>query len=171
MRYFTIHRILASSNLLILLVLVTDNFVITPKRTLEIYNYRSSVETRGSASPISSHYSYFINTKSGDQFQLPVDGEQKNLGLNEGDTFFVDISRILRRPVRILCSTQAGVLSIRTGIINNGFSGKIMIAYILLVSLIHILPWQIIKRNNLNERLIFSGSAILLVLLFFNFYQ
>lgn len=64
-----------------------------------------------------------------------------------------------------------GANTIGMGILRDGYYGKIMILYILAVSLIHLLPFQLIKRQNLNERLIFSGSTILLLLLFFFFYQ
>ena len=170
MKYLSIHRILALSNLFLLSLLVTDDFLITPKHSLQVFSYVSSAETR-SANPALSHFSYFIVSKSGKRFQIPANEEGMDHVFNNGDTFFVDISRIFNRPVKMDFPLQKGFLSIKTGILNNGFYGKIMMIYILLVSLIHVLPVQIIKRDNLNERLIFSGTAILMVLLFFYFYQ
>lgn len=56
-------------------------------------------------------------------------------------------------------------------VLNNGYWGILLALYILAVSFIHLLPWTLIRNKNLNERLIFSGSAVLVVLIFFVFYH
>ena len=171
MTYFTLHRILALINVFILLVLAADDFLLPATHVREVYDFRSSFETRGNYRYHNDHTTDYINTVSGEEFQVPANWQYSNIGLNKGDTFYVDKSLLFRQPLTLFFRWQGSYAQMKMNILNNGEWGPLLALYILIVSLIQLLPWRLIKNDNLNERFIFSGSALLLVLLFFVFYR
>jgi hypothetical protein len=170
MTYFTLHRILALINVFALLVLATDNFLLPVTPVREIYDHRSSVETRNSYRT-RGYSTDYINTVSGEEFQIPANWQNSNIGLNDGDTFYVDKSAIFRQPITLYFRWNGGFGRMKMSILNNGYWGSLLALYVLIISLIHLLPWKLIKNDNLSERFIFSGTALLIVLLFFFFYH
>jgi len=171
MTYFTLHRTLALINIFILLVLAADEFLLPPAHIREVYDFRSSFETRGNYQYHHDHTTDYINTVSGDEFQVPANWQYRNIGLNKGDTFYVDKSFLFREPLVLLFRWKGGFGLMKMNVLNNGFWGPLLALYILIVSLIQLLPWRLMRNDNLNERFIFSGTALLLVLLFFVFYR
>jgi hypothetical protein len=171
MTYFTLHRILALINIFILLLLAADEFMLPVTHVREVYDFRSSFETRGGYSYHNDHSTDYINTVSGDEFQVPANWQYSNIGLNKGDTFYVDESLLFRQPLVLFFRWKGGFGKMKMNVLNNGDWGPLLALYILIVSLIQLLPWRLIRNDNLNERFIFSGSALLLVLLFFVFYR
>jgi len=172
MTYFTLHRNLALINIFILLVLTADVLMLPRMHTQEIYDHRSTYETRNSYRPYgTSHTTDYIVTVSGRELQVPADWQDRNIGLNEGDTFSLDRSFLLRQPVTLYVHWHGGITGMPMSALNNSFLIKLLELYILVVSLIQLLPWRLVKNDNWNERLIFSGAALLVVLLFFFFYH
>lgn len=168
--YLTLHRILALVNLFILLLLVADDFWLPVKHVREIYDWRESTETRGRSS-LNHHTTEYVLTASGEKFQIPTDWENTNIGLNSGDTFYVDKSLLFRQPVTLYFHRQGSFIPIKMSVLNNNSWGVLLLIYIALVSLLQLPRRQLIKKENLNERLIFSGTALLAVMLFFFFYH
>jgi hypothetical protein len=171
MTYFTLHRILALINVFILLALAADDFMLPVSHVREVYDFRSSFETRGGYRYHNDHSTDYINTVSGDEFQVPANWQYRNIGLNKGDTFYIDKSLLFREPLTLFFRWKGGFGKMKMNVLNNGFWGPLLALYILIVSLIQLLPWRLIRNDNLNERFIFSGTALLLVLLFFVFYR
>ncbi len=169
MTYFTLHRTLAVINLAVLLVLSVDTFLLPKTSVREIYDRRYSVDAGGYR--YHNNSSDYIKAVSGDEFQVPDSWQYKNIGLNEGDTFYVERSALFGQSINMVVHWHGDYKRLTMGFLNNNFWGRLLALYILLVSLLHLLPWQLIKNDSLNERFIFSGTALLLVLLFFFFYH
>ena len=159
-----LNRILAVTNILILAIICSDAFFLPPQRTTQIFDYYSSAETKSSET--SSHWSNFIHTRSGLTLREPPNTEKF---LQPGDSFYAEKSRLFKRPLRLVYLNQTGNQQINNGSINEGGMGILLILFILIISLINTFPVTIIKRINLNERLIFSAAALLCILLLFYF--
>ena len=168
MPYLTLHRKLALSSAIILLVLLTDAVFLHPRTLQQVYNTWNSYETRTRRS--SSYDSYFIQSTSGKEYQIPVGSGVFHLYLAPGDTFYVQVSPIFRRPLAITYTWHERPYGWQMGILPTIW-GKLLVGYILAVSLVTLLPWQWTKSDNLYERLTFSGCVLLGLLLFFYFYQ
>ena len=169
MTYFTLHRTLAVINLAILLILAADTFLLPLTRVREIYDRRYSIDNNGYR--YHGHSTDYIKAVSGDEFQVPESWQYKNIGLNEGDTFDVEKSTLFRQPVDMITHRHGDYKRLTMGCLNSNFWGRLLAIYILIASLIQLLPRQLIKNDSLNEQSIFFGSALLLVLLFLFFYQ
>jgi hypothetical protein len=168
MPYLTLHRKLALVNGIILLALLTDGIFLRPHTRQEVYNTWNSYTTRGAH--YSTHESYFIQATSGKEYQIPVGSGTFELYLAPGDTFYIQVSPMFRRPRSIEYAYHGRAYSWQMGIIRTIW-GKLLVGYILAVSLVTLLPWQWTKNDDLYERVTFSGCAFLGVLLFFYLYQ
>jgi hypothetical protein len=168
--HFT-HRILALSNLFVLLVLAADAIFLPIHHIQEIYDRRYSTRTEGYRYQLQAFSTDYIKAKSGDEFQVPPNWQNRNIGLNDGDTFYVDKSILLRQPAALYFPWKGGFARMRINVLNNGYWGRLMFFYILAVSLLHLLPRQIVKNDDWNERLIFYGTGLAVVLLFYYFYH
>ena len=169
MGYFTLHRILAVVNISVLLVLFADFFLLPVTRVPEIYDRRYSIDTHGYRTR--SYSTDYIKAVSGDEVQVPANWQYSNVGMNEGDSFYLDRSFLFHQSEALHFRWQGNMVRMNLNFLNNGYWGFLLTLYILAVSFIHLLPGTPIRNKNLNERLIFAGSALLVVLVFFVFYH
>jgi hypothetical protein len=168
MPYLTLHRKAALVNCVILLVILTDGFFLKPRILQQAYSTWNSYETRGRR--YSSHESYFIQSTTGKEYQIPVGSGTFELYLAPGDTFYVRVSPIFRRPRALGYLYHGRSYGWQMGILRTIW-GKMLVGYILAVSVLTLLPWQWTTNADLYERITFSGCALLGVLLFFYIYQ
>ena len=159
-----LYRLLATTNLLIIFALLADTFIFEPRLKEELFDGYTSVETRNIDVP--SHWTNFIIAKSGIKYREPHYVKQS---LNYGDTFIVSKSFVFRRPIH-LTYFRPKISVIDCGALNEGWLGLTATIYVVIVSGIALLKKRIVAKRNLNERLIFSGTSILCVILFFYFY-
>ena len=159
------YKILAIINLVVVAVIITDTFVIKPIMKEEVFHIYTSVETR--TLRLSSHWTNFIITASGSKYQEP-----QNTGwqLQPGDKFIVAKSYIFRRPIQLIYSSKGEIKRINCGGLNENYFELMITLYVMLISLIQFFKNPIRARINLNERLIFSGSSLLCVVVFFYFF-
>jgi hypothetical protein len=99
MPYLTLHRKLALTCGFILLVLLTDAVLLQPHIRPQVYKTWNSYQTR--SSHYSTHESYFVQSTTGKEYQIPVGSGTFELYLAPGDTFYVQVSPIFRRPQAI----------------------------------------------------------------------
>lgn len=161
------NRRLALVNVLILVFLCLDTFVLHPTRYLEIFERYETTETLNTEAGTHDYFTNFIHTKSGHRLREP--GNSGNT-LNWGDTFYVERTNILNRPINLIYKVDHGIETIKSGTLNQGYFGTTIALFIFFVSVINLFPKAIMQRPNLNERLLFSGSAFLIVLIFLYFY-
>ena len=169
MGYFTLHRILAVVNISVLLVLFADSFLLPVTRVPEIYDRRYSIDTHGYRTR--GYSTDYIKAVSGDEVQVPANWQYSNVGMNEGDSFYLYKSFLFNQSEALHFRWRGNVVRMNLTVLNNGYWGILLALYILAVSFIHLLLLTTIRNKNLNERLIFSGSAVLVVLVFFVFYH
>jgi hypothetical protein len=167
MPYLTFHRKLALANSIILLVILTDAIFLKPRVLQQVYSTWNSYETR---SRHSSHESYFVQSTTGKEYQIPVGSGTFELYLAPGDTFYVRVSPIFRRPRALEYVWHGRPYGWQMGILTTIW-GKMLVGYILAVSVLTLLPWQWTTSADLYERITFSGCALLGLLLFFYIYQ
>ena len=160
-----LNRGLALFNLFVITLLCFDTFILQPKRMLEICNYYSSIETRDVAVP--SHWTNFIHTKSGKKIREP---NTAPFSLESGDTFYIDKSVLFNRTIKLYYRQNGNEYRINSGAMNDRFIGLIVSAFVFQVSVLNISRRRVIKKNNLNERFVFIGTAFVGVLLFFYFF-
>jgi hypothetical protein len=168
MPYLTLHRKVALATIIILLVILTDGLFLPPRVLQQVYSTWNSYETRTRRS--SSYDSYFVQSTTGKQFQIPVGRGTFELYLAPGDTFYVRVSPIFRRPKALEYVYHGRPYGWQMGILRTIW-GKMLVGYILAVSVLTLLPWQWTERSDLYERITFSGCALLGLLLFFYIYQ
>ena len=171
MSYFTLHRTLAVINLFILLVLAVDTFVLPASYVREIYDRRYSNDTRSGKLGTRHFTTDYIVTATGEEFPVPDNYRNSNIGLNGGDTFYVAKGLLLRQPVTLIFRWGGGYAGIPMNFLNDGFWGPLMVILIAIVSLLQLFPRQLIRNDGLNERLIFFGTAAMAICLFFFFYH
>lgn len=159
-----LNRMLAFTNIIVVIIICSDAFIIKPERTKQLFDFYSSVETKSLET--SSHFTNIIHTKSGLIIKEPPGTK---IYLQRGDSFYAEKSRLFKRPLHLLYINKAGSHQINNGNINEGWTGLLIISFILIVSLLNIFPAAVIIRRNLNERLIFSGTALLCIVLLFYF--
>ena len=168
MRYFTLHRKLAAINLFVLFVLIADNFLLPVTPIKEIYDQRYSIETHGTRHGV--YFIDYIKCVSGDEVWIPSNWQNENIGLNQGDSFYLYKSCLLRLPESLCFKWKAGFAKMNLTVLNNGYWGLILTIYILIVSLMQFLPWMPISKKY-SEQFNFLGSLFMLVLLFLVFYH
>ena len=168
MPYLTLHRKLALANGIILLILLTDAVFLQPRTLQQVYKTWNSYQTR--SRHYSTHESYFVQSTTGKEYQIPVESVNFTVYLAPGDTFYVKVSPIFRRPRALEYTWHGGQYGWQMGILPTIW-GKMLVGYILATSLLILLPWQWTSSANLYERITFSGCTLLGLLLFFYFYQ
>jgi hypothetical protein len=160
-----LYRLLALFNIVVLSVLVLDTYVLNQTTHLQIYDHSSSELTRTSVTR--SYWSYFIHAKSGEKYQVP---ENTNMDLSYNDSFYVNRSYLFRKPLSIIYPVGDDQYILYTGLLNSNLFSHLVAAFILVVSFINLLPITLIKGPNLREKLIFSSTSILVVLVVFYFW-
>ena len=171
MNYFNLHRKLAVINLSVVLVLALDVFVLPVHYAKEIYDRRYSHDSRGGYRSGGDYTTDYIVTKRGYEFQVPDNWRNTNIGLNEGDTFFISRSLLLRQPIEVIFRWHDGYAGLPMNFLRNGIWGRIVFLFVVVVSLLQLFPRQLISNDGFNERLIFFGSTVLAICLFFFFYH
>lgn len=161
------NRRLALVNIFILVLIFLDAFILHPKRQLEIFDRYETKETLSPETGTRDHLTNFIHAKSGHKFREP--SESKNT-LNSGDTFYIERSIILNRPIILLYRTSDSIKSVKCGTLNQGYFGITIVLFIFIISIINVFPKVIIHRPNLNERLLFCGTAFLIVSILLYFF-
>ena len=167
MPYLTLHRKVALANTIILLVILTDGMFLRARVLQQVYKTWNSYESRRRNS---SSESYFVQSTTGKEYQIPVGSGTFELYLAPGDTFYVKVSPIFRRPRALAYTWHGGQYGWQMGILPTIW-GKMLVGYILATSVLILLPWQWTNNANLYERITFSGCTLLGLLLFFYFYQ
>lgn len=165
MKTIRLHRILAIVNLLILLIFVSDTYFIQPVRIKEVFHMYNSVYSHNKYG--AGSWTNYIETESGKSYWQP-DGTPARLEL--GDTFFIEKSRMFSKPLHLIYPRSSSDMIIDCGGLNEGWFMKVLSVYIFIVSLITLAGWSVFKNPNYNERLIFSGSTLMAVLIFVYFY-
>jgi hypothetical protein len=168
MPYLTLHRKLALSSAIILLVLLSDAIFLPPHIRQQVDKTWNSYETR--SRHYSTHESYYVESTTGRQYQIPAWSGTFELYLAPGDTFDVQVSPIFRRPRAIEYTYHGRPYGWQMGILPTIW-GKLLVGYILAASLAILLLWRWTDSANANERITFSGCTLLGLLLFFYFYQ
>ena len=168
MPYLTIHRKLALATGFILLVILTDGMFLRARVLQQVYKTWNAYETRGRR--YSSHESYFVQSTTGKEYQVPVGSGTFELYLAPGDTFYVRVSPIFRRPRALEYVYHGRPYGWQMGILATIW-GKLLVGWVLAVSVLTLLPWQWTTNDNFYERITFSGCALLGLLLFFYIYQ
>jgi len=163
-----LNRRLALLNLIVLIILSFDTYILKPIGKKEIFDIYSSVQTLDVETFGPSHITNFILTRSGHKYREP---NNSKCTLEYGDTFYIEKSVLFHKPIHIIYKTPTGFYKLNNGGLNEGYFGLIIFSYILTVSLLNIFSDTVIKRQNLNEKLIFSGTSLLCVLIFFYFFS
>lgn len=165
METLRLHKTLAILNLVITATFILDTFLLQPVLIEETFYGYSSTETRNVG--ISSHWTNSIITKSGNTYREPRDTKSS---LKYGDTFKVAKSYIFQRPIQLLYTQPNGTIKINCGGLNESYFGLLIAIYIVLVSVINLSKKYIFKNRKISERLIFSATALLFLLVFIFFY-
>jgi hypothetical protein len=161
------NRTLALANILTIGFLCADTFILRPIRQTEIFDRYETTETLDADAGTHSHFTNFIHTKSGKRFREPSNSK---FSLSSEDTFYIDRSNVLNRPINLICKTDSGIGIVKSGTLNQGYFGVTIAIFIFGVSIINVWQKALIKKPNLNERLLFSGTSILIVLKGLYFY-
>ncbi len=161
------NRLLALINILIVIILVADTFIFQPRRQAELFDHYETTEALSSETGTHEYFINYLYTVSGERLREPFDSKYI---LNPKDTFYIDRSFIFSRPIIFLYKIDGRTDSVKSGVLNQGFLGIVILAFIFFVSIINVFPKLIIRRPNLNERLLFCGISFLAVAVFFYFY-
>jgi len=169
MTYFSLRRILALSNMIILLILLADAFLLPATRVQEIYDRRYSTQ---SGNGYRSHHfsSDFIKAVSGDEVQVPSNWKRTNIGLNGGDTFYVDKSVIFNKPIRLYFPWNGGFGRMNINIFINGYGGPLLLLYIFIISALALVPHQLIRNEKAADQAVLLASFLIVVLLSLYFF-
>ncbi len=160
-------RVLALLNILILVVLLADTFVFQPKQQVEIFDHYKTIDALSSETGTHEYYINYIYTVSGKKIREPY---KFNYTLNPGDTFHIERSAMFNRPLNMVFKTDEKLIIASAGILNEGFMGIAVLAFIFIVSIINIFPKPFIQSHVLNKRLLYCGTSFLVVAIFFYFY-
>lgn len=170
MPYFTLHRTLAVINLSILLILAGDTYLLPHTHTRQIYDRRYTVDAKASYGTTRRYSTDYIVTKSGEEIQVPHAWQFTNIGLNDNDTFYLDKSFLFRQQQALFFHWHSGIAKMSLSVLDDNIYGTVMAVFILIASLLYLLPWTLIKNKNWNERLIFFASAVTILLTFYYFF-
>lgn len=160
-----LHKGLAIFNLLVVSLLYSDTFIIMPAIRKEVFHTYSSTESRTNLNY--SHWTNFIHTETGNKYREPT---YKGYSLKYQDTFFVHITFLLRRPIKLIYPQSSPPTVINSGALNESILGKVSSIYIFLASILTFFNGLIFLNINWKERIIFAATSILLIVLFFYFY-
>jgi hypothetical protein len=160
----TLYRALAVFNLLLCSALVCDTFLLKPVTVTEVFQLYRSTESR--TVHLSSHWTNFIVCSSGNRYR---ETQNTDHDLQSGEEFYVVKSFIFKRPIELRYRQKSGILVTRCGALNEENVVLIVPVYIILISLLLLWKPTVFNNSNVNERLIFSATALLLVVIFFYF--
>ena len=160
------NKILAWVNIIGILFLFLDSFILKPRRELEIFDHYQTTETLYSETATHSYYTNTIFTKSGKKLREP---NNFKLIFEPGDTFYVERSSWLRRPIRFIYNSNNKIISTNSGVLNQGYFGVTIAVLIFGFSIIAIITKAFSQRPNLKQRLLFCATSFLIVMLFMYF--
>ena len=160
-----LHKILAVVNLLVASLLFIDSFLIKSIIKTEVFHMYTSTETRNDAND--SHWTNFILAESGNEYREP---KYDGYSLKYEDTFFVHITPLLRRPIKLVYMQSNPPTVINSGALNESRIGFLSGMFILAASILTLLNLLFFLNENWRERIIFGSTTLLLVLLFFYFF-
>jgi hypothetical protein len=165
MKTSRLHKILAIINLSIIGLLIADTYLLKPIKTKEVFKWYITELTR--TAPNFSHSTNFLICNSGNKYREP---SHSPYSLNNGDTFYVNKTFLFNRPIALIYPQTNPDTIIKCGGLNESYLIRIAAVYVILVSFLSILNVALFHKINYNERLIFSGSALLCLLIFAFFY-
>jgi hypothetical protein len=98
-----LNRFLACANIIVLTIIFSDAFIITPVRTKQLFDFYSSVETKSLET--STHFTNIIHTKS---WLILKEPPGTKIHLQQGDSLYAEKSRLFKRPLHLLYINKAG---------------------------------------------------------------
>ena len=97
--------------------------------------------------------------------------ENVSIGMNVGDSFLVNKFGLCRRPMQIIFPEEGSYYEVDVGLINEKIIVNIMVCFIMIISIFSLTKVPIFKNTAHKEQLVFLGSFLSLVIIFFYFYQ
>lgn len=158
-------KFLAVFNFILIAFFLVDTYIAKPTRIREIYLKSTSEVSRTRRR---TYTNQFVISVSGHKYEIP---DHVSTNFNEGDTFFINKSRLLHRPLQIIFSDGVNTVIIDNGLINEKISVKLMICFILIISVLNFSKNPFIKNREYNDQLIYVTSFFTAVIIFFYFYQ
>jgi hypothetical protein len=152
-------------NIVVVSFFLIDTYLIAPTLIDEIF---SEIISETSSSRRGSYRNDFIISSKGNKYEVP---ENVSIVMNVGDTFFVNKSGLCRRPMQIIFPEEGNYYEVDVGLINEKIIVKIMVCYIMIISILSLAKIPIFKNAAHREQLVFLGSFLSLVIIFFYFYQ
>jgi hypothetical protein len=152
-------------NIVVVSFFLIDTYLIAPILIEETF---SEIISEMSSSRRGSYRNDFIISSKGNKYEVP---ENLSIVMNVGDTFFVNKSRLCRRPLQVIFPEEGSYYEVDVGLINEKIIVKIMVCFIVVISLLSLTEIPIYSNAAHKEQLVFLSSFLSLVIIFFYFYQ
>jgi hypothetical protein len=165
MNHYDRASLFAIINIVVVSFFLIDTYLIGPALVQETYLSTISETSRAKRG---SYINYFIISREGNKYEIP---EHVSIAMNVGDTFYINKSGLCGRPMQIIFPNDGSFWEVDVGLINEKIIVKVMVAFIILISILSLTGVPVFKNTAHKEQLVFVSSFLSLVIGFFYFYQ